>query len=175
MKLPPEPHGSDVPVVGVVPVQSMTGDDEQDTLLLGQMLREAEAYLRSFSWCGDVLSSFFGGGVGGIFAVFLFNIRPAKPEVGTWIWIVVGDIPSAYLPIEDAKTPTEVFNAYLWGMSKWVELARQGRSGTADDSVPPVNVPATPEWAEKLEKRLNSLRLIIQPFFDDTSQSSQIH
>lgn len=174
MKLPPELHGSDPPVAGVVPVQNMTGDDEQDTLLLGQMLREAEAYLRSFSWCEDVLSSFFGGGVGGVFVVFLFNIRPAKPDVGAWIWIVVGDIPSAYLPIEDAKTPTDVFKTYLWGMSKWVELARQGRSGT-DDGVPPVNVPATPEWADKLEKKLNSLRLIIQPFFDETGESSQVH
>jgi hypothetical protein len=107
IKPPPEPHDSDAPVVGVVPVQNMTGDDEQDTMLLHQMSREAEAYLRSFSWCGEVRSSFFGGGVGGVFAVFLFNIRPTRPEVGPWIWIVVGDIPSAYLPIEDAKSPAE--------------------------------------------------------------------
>jgi hypothetical protein len=175
MKLPPEPPGSDPPVVGVVPVQNMTGDDDQDTLLLGQMSLDAAAYIRSFSWCGDVLSSFFGGGVGGVFAVFLFNIRPTRPEVGSWMWIIVGDIPSAYLPIEDASTPAEVFKTYLAGMSKWVELARRGQSGTPDDGVPPVNVPATPEWAAKLEQRLNSLRLIIQPFFDRAGESDQVH
>ena len=171
----PESPDSDAPVAGVVPVQSMKGGDEEDTVLLRQMSREAEAYLRSFSWCGDVQSSFFGGGVGGVFAVFLFNIRPTRPEVGPWIWIVVGDVPSAYLPIEDAKSPAEVFKTYLWGMSKWVEYARSGQNGPAGDDVPPVNVPATPEWADKLEKRLNSLRLIIQPFFDDTGESSQVH
>jgi len=31
------------------------------------------------------------------------------------------------------------------GMSKWVEHARRGQSGTPDDGVPPVNVPATPD------------------------------
>jgi hypothetical protein len=174
MKLPSEPLGSEAPVAGVVPVHSMTGDDEQDTLLLGEMSLKAAAYIRSFSWCENVLSSFFGGGVGGVFAVFLFNIRPARSEVSPWIWIVVGDIPSAYLPIEDAKTPAKVFKIYLLGMTKWVELARHGRTGTPGHGVPPVNVPANREWAEKIEQRLNSLRLIIRPFFDPTGESDQI-
>src|ERR1700704_1264925 len=101
MTLPSEqPSGndSDAPVAGVVPVERMTGDDDEDAALLRGMSTGAEEYLRSFSWCGDVLSSFFGGGVGGVFAVFLFNIHPARPEVSSWIWVVVGDIPSAYLP-----------------------------------------------------------------------------
>lgn len=173
MKPLPEPHDSNAPVLGVVLVQRMTGDDQQDTMLLRQMSKEADAYLRAFSWCGDVLSSFFGGGVGGVFAVFLFKIRPTRSEVGPWIWIVVGDIPSAYLPIEDAKSPSEVFKTYLRGMSKWVEFARNGQSGTADDGVPPVNVPATPEWAKELEHRLHSLRLLVQPFFDEGGESGQ--
>ena len=166
---------SDLPVEGVTPVHSMMGDDEQDTLLLRAMSQNAEDYLRSFSWCEDVLSAFFGGGVGGVFAVFLFKIRSARPEVGSWIWVVVGDIPSAYLPIEDATSPAEVFKTYLWGMTKWVEFARQGRSGNPDDGVPPINIPATPEWAETLEKRLHSLRLIIQPFFDEAGESNQVN
>jgi hypothetical protein len=169
------PDDSAVPAVGVVPVHEMTGDDEKDIMLLRAMSQQAEEYLSSFSWCGDVLRSFFGGGVGGVFAVFLFNIRSVRPEVGPWIWVVVGDIPSAYLPIEDATSPAEVFKTYLWGMNKWVEFAREGRSGTSDDGIPPINVPATPEWAEKLEKRLHSLRLIIQPFFDEACESNQVN
>jgi hypothetical protein len=172
---PPSGNNSDAPIAGVVPVELMTGDDDEDTALLRRMSQDAEAYLRSFSWCKEALGSFFGGGVGGIIAVFLFNIRSTRPDVGSWIWIVVGDIPSAYLPLEDAKSPGEVFKTYLWGMSKWVELAREGRSGTADDGIPPVNVPATPEWAEKVQQRLNSLRLIVQPFFDDRGESNQVN
>jgi hypothetical protein len=172
---PPSGNNSDAPIAGVVPVELMTGEDEEDTAFLRGMSQDAEAYLRSFSWCKEVQGSFFGGGVSGIIAVFLFNIRPARPEVSSWIWIIVGDIPSAYLPLEDAPSPAEIFKTYLRGMSKWVELAREGRSGTADDGVPPVNVPATPEWAERLEQRLHSLRLVAQPFFDDSGESNQIH
>ena len=161
----------------MVPVELITGDDDEDTALLRRMAQDAEAYLRSFSWCKEVSGSFFGGGVGGIIAVFLFNIRPTRPAVGSWIWIIVGEIPSAYLPLEDAGSPAEVFKTYLGGMSKWVALAREGRSGTADDGIPPVNVnvPATAEWAEKLEQRLHSLPLIVQPFFDDAGESNQVN
>src|SRR5205085_1864805 len=101
---PPSGNDSDAPIADVVAVELMTGDDDGDTALLRRMSQDAEAYLRSFSWCKEVLGSFFGGGVGGIFAVFLFNIRPARPDVGSWIWIIVGDIPSAYLPLEDATS-----------------------------------------------------------------------
>ena len=112
MPLLPEPssrNDSDAPIAGVVPVELITGDDDEDTALLRRMAQAAEAYLRSFSWCKEVSGSFFGGGVGGIIAVFLFNIRPARPAGGSWIWIIVGDIPSAYLPLEDAASPAEVF------------------------------------------------------------------
>lgn len=171
---PPSGNDSDAPIAGVVPVEVMIGDDDEDTALLRAMWRDAGTYLRSFSWCREVRDSFFGGGVGGIIAVFLFNIYATRSDVGSWIWIIVGDIPSAYLPLEDARSAAEVFKTYLNGMSKWVELAREGRNGTADDGVPPINVPATPAWAEKLDQRLNSLRLIVQPFFDDKGESSQV-
>jgi hypothetical protein len=167
---PPEPSDPDALAAGVIPVGDMKGEDEEDTALLQKSFCEAEAYLRSFSWCVDVQQAFFGGGVGEVFAVFLFKIHPARADISKWIWIVVGDVPSAYLPIEDARTPAEVFRTYLLGMSRWVEYARTGKK-IPSEVLPPLSVPATPEWAEKLEKRLNSLRLIIQPFFDAKGES----
>jgi hypothetical protein len=153
----------------LVPAGDISGGDEQDTILLRTMLEDANEYISSFSWCGTVLSSYFGAGVGGIFAVFLFHIRPSRPGIDPWIWVVVGDIPSAYLPVADCQSPADVFRTYIQGMSKWVELARLGRTGTPDQGVPPMNVPATPEWAEKLNQRLNGLTLAVTPFFEDES------
>lgn len=166
---------SDVPVSGLIRVENMVGDDAEDTRLLREMSLKAEAYLRSFPWCRDVARSFFGGGVGGIFAVFLFNIAPARPDVDSWIWIVVGDIPAAYLPLEDARSAREVFHHYMQGMMKWVQLARQGKEGTAQDGIPPVKVPATPEWADKVEKRLHWLRFAVKPFFEEEDEPTQIN
>jgi hypothetical protein len=120
----------ELPPKSVVPIEKMIGDDDEDNILLQQMSKDAEEYIRSFSWCGGILRAFFGGCVGGIFAVFLYQIIPARPDVSSWIWIVEGDVPSAYLPIEDAESPAAVFDAYLGGMKKWIALAREGRTAT---------------------------------------------
>jgi hypothetical protein len=155
----------------LVLTQNIEGDDEQDTFLLRRMSEDARHYISSFSWCSGIQNSYFGGGVGGIFAVFLFQIRPSRPDVESWIWIVVGDIPPAYLPISDCKSASEVFKTYIRGMTKWVELARLGQSGTPEDGIPPVNMPATPEWAEKMSQRLVGLTLSVKPFFETESDT----
>jgi len=169
-----EPKDSEAPVAGVVPSDRLIGEDEEDTKLLRHMAAAADEYIGSFGWCQRVMRSFFAGGVGGIFAVFLFEIAPARPDVGQWIWIVVGDIPSAYLPLDDATTAKQVFSTYVQGMMRWVELARQGKRGTPEDGVPPINAPPTPEWAEKLEKRLHLLRFTVQPVFEDNDEPTQV-
>jgi hypothetical protein len=154
-----------VPVSNVVPVERLAGDDDDDTALLQQMLQEAKNYILSFSWCESIRGSYFAGGVGKIFAIFLFNISPARPDVDKWMWIVVGDIPPAYLPLEDCRTSREVFDTYIASMQRWVELAREGREAAPEDCAPPVNVPATREWAESLAGRLRSLTELDQLFF----------
>lgn len=85
-----------------------------------------------------------------------------------------GHTPTAYLPLEDAKTPMQVFSTYIQGMMQWVQLARLGKQGAPEDDVPPINIPATPQWAEKLEKRLHLLRFTVQPFFEDQDEPTQI-
>jgi hypothetical protein len=96
------------PVSNVVPVERLAGDDDDDTALLQQMLQEAKNYILSFSSCESIRGSYFAGGVGKIFAIFQFNISPARPDVDKWMCIVVGDIPPAYLPLEDCRTSREV-------------------------------------------------------------------
>jgi mono/diheme cytochrome c family protein len=90
------------------------------------------------------------------------------------MWIVVGDIPSSYLPLEDCKSPLEVFETYVDGMTRWTRLARKGQTGTADEGIPPVNVPPTPEWAEKLKSRLQALKEVVRPFFEQEQASSHL-
>lgn len=156
----------------LTPSKSIVGDDEEDTVLLRALADEARRYISSFSWCKEVLQSYFGGGVGGIFGVFFFHIRPSRSDVEPWIWIIVGDIPSAYLPITDCKSPAEVFRTYIRGMSNWVELARKGKTGTPEQGVPPVDVPATPEWAETINQKLYGLTVAVQLFFEGDSAAT---
>lgn len=160
---------------GLTPIGDMVGEDQEDAVLLQRMSRDAEVYLLSHAWCSSAGCRYFGGGVGGIFAIFLCRIDSPRPDVGPWIWAMVGDVPGAYLPLEDAPTPAAVFHLYLDGMARWVELAREGKTGSDEDGVPPVNVPATPEWADRLSGRLNLIRLLLMSRFDPNAESDQVH
>lgn len=155
---------SKAPVPDVVSVGEMTGDDEEDSEYLRQMLEQAQNYVQSFSWCNGIVSRYFAGGVGKIFAIFLFKINTSRPDVDPWEWIFVGDAPPAYLPLEDAGSKLRAFDTYLGGMKRWIKFARETRE--PDDSCPPVNVPATPEWAEELDKRLRFLDAMMRPYFE---------
>jgi hypothetical protein len=81
------------------------------------MAKDAQSYISSFTWCYAVLGSYFAGGFGGIFAIFLFHIRPSRSEVDPWIWVMLGDVPRAYLPRTDCTSPSEAFGLYFSGMS----------------------------------------------------------
>lgn len=154
--------------LNLVSVARMQGEDDRESRLLREMSVEARQYVSSFTWCGPVLDSYFAGGVGGIFAIFFFHIQPSRRGVSPWTWIMVGDIPSAYLALDDCSSAAEAFDLYLEGMGRWVEFAREGKTGTAEQGVPPVNVPATPERADQLHRKLEGLNSIIRPFFQET-------
>lgn len=138
----------------------MVGDDEEDTTLLQELASEASAYLSAFSWCGSVEERYFGLGAGGMVGVFLFRILPSRPGIDEWLWVIVGDLPPAYLVVDGSRTPIKALRTYIAKMTDWVELASKGR--TSHDVIP-VNVPATPEWAERLRGRLQMLETVVIP------------
>ncbi|HXX21166.1 MAG TPA: hypothetical protein VEJ46_17335 [Candidatus Acidoferrum sp.] len=156
--------GSEPPVRCVMPMDQLFGDDAEDTQLLHAMAAYAENYLSSFKWCEAVEARYFGGGVGKIVAVFLFRIRPTRPDIDRWLWVIVGDIPPAYLVTDRAKAPSQALEAYISEMRRWVELARKSRSSP---HVIPVNRPATPEEAKELAVRLDALEEMMVPRFRD--------
>jgi hypothetical protein len=69
------------------------------------MLKEAEAFLRSFDWCQSISQSYFGLGIGGVVAVFLFSIVPKKKDIDEWPCVVGGDLPPAYVAANGNPTP----------------------------------------------------------------------
>jgi hypothetical protein len=151
----------EIPVVGVVPIQEMSGDDEVDTTLLRAMCIEAKQYLESFDWCEAAQPVYWGGGVGKVFSIFLFEIVASKVGIDRWLWVVVGDIPHLYLVLDECKSPSDVLRAYRGLMEQWIELARQGRRSP---DLPPTGVEPAPEWATELEQRLRFIRTNVAPF-----------
>lgn len=151
---------SDLPVSGVVPVSEMAGEDEDETERLRRMEKDARDFITQFEWCKGIREFYFGAGIGNVVAVFLAHILPTKPSVDEYLWIVVGDLPSAYLVTDDCPRPKEALEGYIWEMQKWIDLAKQG---CASKDVIPVDVPTTSEWVDTLQSRLDALEQQIIP------------
>ena len=160
----------ELPVSGVVPIAKMRGQDDDETERLRKMEAAVREFLSHFDWCDTIRELYFGDGIGDVFAVFLAQIASARQSIDEHLWVVVGDLPPAYLVTDDCRNPKEALEGYIWEMRKWVALARQGQTSR---NVIPVNVPATPEGAEALERRLDALEQKIIPVWfsapDNTS------
>ncbi|MBJ6985755.1 hypothetical protein [Luteimonas sp. MC1750] len=116
--------------------------------------KEATDFLLSKRWCRSVSSLDLGCSIAGIFGVFLAQIKPNHPEIDEQLWVVVGDLPPAYLVCDSAANWQEALAAYVSEMRQWVEAASLGQS--VEDLIP-VNVPPTKEHASQLATRLDFL------------------
>jgi hypothetical protein len=136
-------------------IERIPGETEKDTLLLRKMAEDARQYLLSFHWCLGIQKGWFGWGVGAIAAVFLFEIDPATPNVDKLLWVIVGDLPPAYLVVDESPTPIDALRTYVELMQEWIIAIREGKS---TEGCIPVNSAPTRESADALEKRLNFLK-----------------
>jgi hypothetical protein len=152
---------TDVDMLSVTPAAHMMGEDEEETDQLHALLHEATEYMQSFRWCHGIAESYFGLGIGGILAVFLFRID-SPPPVDEWLWAVVGDIPPCYLVTEAAPTPLAALQTYCDVMQDWVTAVR---NKWPLDELAPVNAEPTERNAAALDSRIAFVRTQIIPLF----------
>ena len=86
----------------LVPADSIAGESAQETLLLRELLMRAESYIRTFPWCPQIAERYFAFGVGAVVGVFLFRFEQPAGGSEDFLWVVVGDLPSAYFVVDDA-------------------------------------------------------------------------
>jgi hypothetical protein len=152
------------PFRGVCPIDGMFDRDQEELGLLRLMVKDAEDYIQGFNWCKGIREAYFGGGYGGVLAVILFRIVPSRPEVDEWLWVVVGDLPPAYLVTDVSKSPSQALMSYVREMTKWIQLIKRGRRS---DDVIEVNLAPTWENAAALEERLKIIRDAIVPALEE--------
>jgi len=132
----------------VVPIAEMGGESDEETEELKAYLLEAESEINFYSWHDGIVCSYFGMGVGGIFAIFLFEILPNRKSVDDYVWVIVGDLPPAYITCDNAPNPACALDCYICAMEDWVKAAKNGDSV---ENLIPVNIPASPENGALLE------------------------
>ena len=133
---------------------SYVGEAGADADAARSMHEEATGFLAFHDWCSAIAESFVGLLYSGIVAVFLFRIIPSRDGVDEWLWVVVGDLPPAYLTVEDCPSPAAALDGYIGAMQEWVAAALAGASVAG---LIPVNALATRENGESLQARLRFL------------------
>jgi hypothetical protein len=149
-----------IDMASVVPMDQMRGEDNEETSALVSLGKEADAYLKSLGWCRSVQSLYFGGGFWDKIGVFAAHIEPSKVGVDPWLWVVVGDVPSAYVVTDDATTPVEALETYCQLMEQWVDAVRRR---TSFDGIFPVHAERTPANADLLANRIRMIRENVIP------------
>jgi hypothetical protein len=107
-----------------------------------------------------------------LFSSSIFVQHFLKSTLGSGSWLET--FPPAYLPLADCDSPAEAFETYIDGMSRWVDFARRGQTGTEEEGVPQVDVPANPEWAERLSLKLQGLNAAVRPFFQNSGRKKAV-
>jgi hypothetical protein len=144
-----------MPFTSIDNLERPSGEDNKSLFVFA---RKAKDFLLSFKWCLDIQASFLVHGWDGILGVFYFQIVPHDSGVSRKIWVVFGDIPPAYLINEEFKHPSEVLEAYVHEMRRWVLAVESGQP--IDELIPVyyangnTQVPATKEFAAALASRL---------------------
>jgi hypothetical protein len=144
----------------LTPIAKMAGDGPEDTALLGQMARAADHYIRGFDWCPPVRDWWFADGLAGVVAVFLVRFRTPILSVDDLLWVIVGDLPSAYLVVDDADTADRALELYCELVGGWAGAVIAG--GDLRD-VFPVAAEASAATAQELMARIGILRDMVIP------------
>jgi hypothetical protein len=143
-----------------VPFSEIQGDDAEDTILLREMAETATRYVRSFPWCLNLKAEYFADGIGGIVAIFLFCVDVRRFKDSEWIWVFIGDIPSAYFSVDSVTNPHDALEKYIGGLEEWLEASEREQS---TKSLIPIEVPEGAEYIEMLKSRILSFRQLMLP------------
>lgn len=139
---------------------AIIGDSSDDTQLLRGMAVAARQYLQGFRWCPPVERLRLAYGIGDVVAIFYVEFSRPIDGGDTALWVVVGDLPSAYLVTDVIDSPRVALESYCNLMDDWINAAL----GAAPlDSAFPVAVAPTRENAERLKTRIAYLRKSIVP------------
>jgi hypothetical protein len=131
--------------------------EEQGTKELAAAM---DAFLGGFSWARRTGNAWVGLCIPAVLGLFLVELDPPSDDIDRSTWVIVGDLPPAYISPEFASSPREALEAYIAEMSAWVEAVEKGEP--VDDLIP-VNGAATPANAAALKSRLSFIENKILP------------
>ena len=137
-----------------IEIDTLTEIEEIQSIL--SLYYDAREYLESFDWCISMKKVWYDKdhGIYKKIGIFLFEIQPINDTVDNFIWVIVGDLPSAYLD-KSITTGHDALKVYCELMQEWVDNVKNGKSL---NECYPVPVDPTFENADLLSKRISFIR-----------------
>lgn len=137
----------------VCPIESYKAED------CHALVVEVQEYLAGFDWASTG-RTWVGECIPGVIGIFLVELKPSDMDIDSFTWVIVGDLPPAYISPVYATSPREALNGYISEMAAWVEAVEKDEP--VDDLIP-VNATPTRQNAASLQSRLEFLRREILP------------
>jgi len=116
---------------------------------------EAEKYISDFHWCEKIINADLYFNLGEVLCIFLFEIDNTASDEDNLLWVVVGDIPPAYLDIYGTENTKAVLLNYMALAKDWVNAVRNGKS--VEDCYP-FDTEPTLEMADILATRIDFIK-----------------
>ncbi len=129
--------------------------DRHEKKLLSLMEADASAYIAEFRWAPPIADIHLCFGVGKVIELFLVSFTEPVDGSDDRLWVVVGDLPSAYLVVNDNDDPRQAMAQYCDLMADWCSAVEQGSDMS---EVFPVSAPAALENAGLLRSRIAFIR-----------------
>lgn len=148
----------------LIKISEMKNYDIEDLDDQLKLAKEAKAFLLEHIWCKHIKEGWYDRGWADKLAVFLFQIIPDSENADEFVWIIVGDLPSAYIDILSASNGACAIEAYTNIMEDWYDNVLQGKSV---ENCYPIGVPPTKEYGQMLQSRVEFIRDEILTMFDD--------
>jgi hypothetical protein len=144
----------------------LPGNSDLDLLILAA---EARAFLLSKKWCGGIEAIYFDRGFSHV-AVFLAEVQPlhgADPQV----WVIVGDIPPAYMDTYYCLNGAEALAGYVGAFSALLDAYETGDPLT--DEIPLLQraslapLALNDDLAARLRSRLRIIDKMVEEWKDE--------
>ncbi len=141
---------------------------------LAELALEAMEFLQWHRWCKSVQHAYLDRGWPGVLAVFYFEIETSTRMADNDLWVVVGDLPPAYLDVASCPNGAIALESYVYAMQEWVDHVYAKQS--LEDVIPVyrrhslVRVKPTAEYAKQLANRLDFIRTKILPDYEELTE-----
>ncbi len=120
-------NNSSVDTSDMTPISALGSADFEYIDEVIELSTRATTYLGAMPWCEEIINGWLCEAWGHIIGVFYFHFRPSRPGIPHFVWIIVGDLPPAYLAVETGSSAVQIVEGYVCEMQEWVDRVMSER------------------------------------------------